>query len=196
MTRIREALAGACLCAFAHAASAGEVLAAPAVPVDVQVPAGNELFLSAHAIGTQDYVCLPSPAGLAWSLFTPRATLFGSDAQQAMTHFFSPNAAENDTVRATWQDSADSSLVWARVVKPSSDAAFVQAGAIPWVLLEVSGARKPSGRSTRLTDATFVQRINTTGGAAPAAGCAAAEDVGKKAYVAYTADYLFYRRRS
>lgn len=195
MSRILEAVAGACLCAFAHTACAGDAIAAPAVPSDVQVPAGNELFLSAHAIGTQDYVCLPSPTGPAWSLFTPQATLFGADAQQAMTHFFSPNAAENGTVRATWQDSADSSVVWARVVKPSSDAAFVQPGAIPWVLLEVSGARKPAGRSARLADATFVQRINTTGGAAPAAGCTVAEDIGKKAFVAYTADYLFYRRR-
>jgi hypothetical protein len=37
--------------------------------------------------------------------------------------------------------------------------------------------------------------VNTAGGIAPAAGCSAAADVGKKALVPYTTDYIFYRDR-
>ncbi len=43
-----------------------------------------------------------------------------------------------------------------------------------------------------LTSTTFIQRLNTTGGLAPAGGCDATL-VGATAPVAYTADYYFYR---
>jgi hypothetical protein len=193
MSAIRRVLNGAALLALAQTATAGD-LAAPALPPDLRVPQGHELYLAGHAIGTQDYVCLPSTKGIGWSLFTPQATLFGRNDRQVMTHYFSPDPEDNDTLRATWQDS-DSSMAWARVVKPSTDPAYVQAGAIPWVLLEVVGARKTSDGET-VADATFVQRVRTTGGAAPSAGCASSADVGRTAAVPYTADYLFYRRRA
>jgi hypothetical protein len=32
----------------------------PAVPANIQVPAGSKAFLAGHAVGTQDYICLPS----------------------------------------------------------------------------------------------------------------------------------------
>ena len=40
---------------------------------------------------------------------------------------------------------------------------------------------------------TFVQRLNTKGGSAPADGCLVSSDVGKQALVPYTADYYFFR---
>ncbi len=43
----------------------------PPVPTQIQVPPGNEAFLVGHAVGTQNYVCLPSGSGFAWTLFTP-----------------------------------------------------------------------------------------------------------------------------
>jgi hypothetical protein len=43
-----------------------------------------------------------------------------------------------------------------------------------------------------LTRTTFVQRVNTSGGLAPADGCSQASDVGKKAFMPYTADYFFF----
>jgi hypothetical protein len=49
----------------------------------------------------------------------------------------------------------------------------------------------PTG-GAKLTRAKFVQRINTVGGLAPADQCASASDVGRTAFVPYTADYLFY----
>jgi hypothetical protein len=41
---------------------------------------------------------------------------------------------------------------------------------------------------------TFIQRVNTVGGLAPSTGCANAADVGKKAFVPYTADYFFFSK--
>ena len=50
----------------------------------------------------------------------------------------------------------------------------------------------PTGGDT-LTATTFIQRVNTWGGAAPPSGCAGLADVGAKAFVPYTADYFFYK---
>jgi hypothetical protein len=43
-----------------------------------------------------------------------------------------------------------------------------------------------------MTRTTFIQRVNTAGGVAPVTGCRAAKDVGKRALVPYTTDYVFY----
>ena len=74
----------------------------PPVPAGLEVEAGNEAFLVGHATGTQNYVCQPSPSigRVAWSLFTPQATLFNDEGEQIITHFFSPNPSENRLVRA------------------------------------------------------------------------------------------------
>jgi hypothetical protein len=167
----------------------------PPVPANIAVPAGNELFLVGHATGTQNYICLPSGAGVAYTLFTPQAALYKNKNKQVTTHFFSPNPAEGGTIRATWLDSQDSSMVWARVLpgNASADPAYVAAGAVPWVLLTVVGTQHgPIGDGT-LAQTTFIQRLNTTGGVAPSTGCASAADIGAQAYVPYTADYFFYR---
>jgi hypothetical protein len=183
--------------------------ATPAVPDNVQVPAGNTMFLEGHAVGTQDYVCLPCPntittadvcptSGFAWAFFGPQATLFDGSDEQLITHFlspdFSPIAPESSgTLRATWQDSVDSSSVWAKAMATSTDPAFVPPGAIPWLLLQVVGAQcGPTGGHT-VTGATFIQRLHTSGGVAPATGCVALTDVGSKTLVPYTADYVFYQ---
>jgi hypothetical protein len=164
----------------------------PPVPANIQVPPGNEAFLEGHGVGTQNYICLPSGSGFAWTLFTPQATLFNDHARQVTTHFFSPNPFENGTIRATWEHSRDTSTVWGLVVQPSSDPNFVVPGAIPWLLVQRAGAQDgPTGGDT-LTDTTYIQRLNTFGGNAPSTGCAQLADVGKKAFVPYTADYFFY----
>lgn len=170
----------------------GDTVTPPDVPAELQVPPGNTAFLEGHAAGTQNYICLPSGAGFAWTLFTPQATLFDDAGGQVTTHFFSPNPAENDTIRATWQHSLDTSSVWARAVASSSDPRFVRRGAVPWLLLQTAGvAEGPDGGDT-LAATTFVQRVNTRGGVAPGSGCESPPDVGKKAFVPYTADYVFY----
>ena len=47
----------------------------PAVPANIQVPAGSKAFLAAHAVGTQDYICLPTGTGFAWTFFAPQPRL-------------------------------------------------------------------------------------------------------------------------
>lgn len=167
----------------------------PPVPANIAVPAGNALFLVGHAAGTQNYICLPSGAGVAYTLFTPQADLYKNKVKQVTTHFFSPNPAEGGTIRPTWLESQDSSMVWARVLpgNASADPAYVAAGAVPWVLLTVVGTQDgPIGDGT-LAQTTFIQRLNTTGGVAPSTGCSSAADIGAQAFVPYTADYFFYR---
>src|SRR5436190_13951636 len=61
-------------------AHAAESITPPPLPAGLApVPAGNKLFLGTHGVGTQNYVCRPSGAGVAYVLFTPQATLFGED---------------------------------------------------------------------------------------------------------------------
>jgi hypothetical protein len=160
------------------------------VPPDLQVPAGNRAFLTAHAVGTQNYICLPSGAGLAWTFLGPQATLVDRHGRQIATHFLSPNPDEGGTPRATWQHSHDTSAVWAVAIVPSSDPRWVAPGAIPWLLLDVVGAEDGPTRGDRLSDATFIQRVRTEGGVMPAGGCT---QVGQRAMVPYTTDYIFYK---
>jgi len=162
------------------------------VPANIQVPDGNQAFLEGHGVGTQNYICLPSRSGFAFSLFTPEATLFKDNDKQITTHFFSPNLFEDGKIRATWQDSKDTSTVWGGDAISSSDPDFVAPDAVPWLLLPVAGAQEgPTGGET-LTKTTFIQRLNTSGGVAPSTGCASSADVGTRAFVPYTADYFFY----
>jgi hypothetical protein len=167
--------------------------AVPATPQSIQVPAGNRVFLVRHAVGTQNYVCLPSSSGdFTFVLVTPQATLFGGDDQQVATHYFSPNPFDGGRITATWQDSRDTATVWGQVLQSSSDPEFVAPGAIGWVLLRAVGALHGSSNSDGLPGTTYVQRLNTSGGVAPSTGCSTSADVGKQAFVPYRADYFFY----
>ncbi len=188
------ALGMALTIALPHAAHAQSVTPPP-VPTDIQVPEGNEAFLLGRGVGTQNYVCQPQPTGplgqVAWTLFTPQATLFSDLGDQLTTHFFSPNPDEGGIVRVTWQDSQDSSTVWARLTGSIPDP--TASGAIGWLRLQTVGKRVgPFGGDT-LAKATFIQRLNTVGGSAPATGCDVLADVGHKAFIPYTADYFFYK---
>lgn len=204
-TTVRRIIHAACattlvvVCATAlTGASQGdfERVRVPPVPDGIEVPEGNRPFLVGRAFGTQNYICLPSataPAGVAWTLFGPQANLFTDHDRQIMTHFISPNPDESGVLRATWQDSDDTSAAWARAVATSSDPAYVEAGAIPWLKLEVVGTEKGPTHGRRMTVTTFIQRLNTTGGVAPATGCALPADIGARVFVPYTADYFFYK---
>jgi hypothetical protein len=163
----------------------------PPVPPNLQVPEGNKVFLEGHAIGTQNYICLPSGSSFVWTFFGPQATLFNDDDKQLITHFLSPNPNESDIARATWQHSRDTSTVWAVALPDASSS--VEPGAIPWLLLEVVGTETGPTGGDRLTRTTFIQRLNTSGGIAPLTGCVQSADIGKRALVPYTADYFFYK---
>lgn len=171
-------------------------LTPPQVPGNLVVDEGHKVFHIARAVGTQNYVCAPSATGVAWTLYGPQATLFNDDVDQVMTHFLSPNPIEGGTPRATWQHSRDTSAVWAFAIATSTDANYVAPGAIPWLKLQVVGAQYGPDGGGKLARTTFIQRVNTAGGIAPETGCSVTTDLGKRALVPYTTDYVFYRARN
>jgi hypothetical protein len=201
LTAARVATIGLMITAGVGAAHADEITL-PDLPGNLVVDDGSEVFLVGHGVGTQNYVCVPSASsvtGVTFSLFTPEATLFANDGSQLITHFFSPNSdptvrpPEFGTIRVTWEDSRDSSRVWAMLVEQSTDAKFVQKDAVAWLKLQTVGTDAGPG-GDRLTQVTFIQRLNTIGGLAPKTGCTSLDDLGHRAFVPYSADYFFYRK--
>jgi hypothetical protein len=158
--------------ALASTATARPIVA-PTVPAEIQVEAGNEPFEIGHAVGVQIYSC----NGTAWTFVAPRALLV-TDHLQVIHHFAGP----------TWQHQDGSSVV-GQLVKPVT----VDAKSIPWLLL--SAKSTTAGKfGNRLTQTTFIQRINTRGGLAPAASTCTAAKAGVQREVLYTADYVFWRK--
>ena len=158
------------------------------LPPTLNVPAGAAVKLSLHAMGDQVYTCTASVAGAggaggaggsgattySFVLKQPDAKLYNQSNTQVGTHGAGPN----------WTSTVDASVVnGAKVWQENSPTA----GAIPWLLL-----RATSNTGTGVfSDITYVQRVNTTGGVAPATGCDATT-AGTDTRVAYTADYYFY----
>jgi hypothetical protein len=167
----------------------------PPVPGNLEVDQAFRPYLVAQADGTQNYICLATATGVTWTFLGPQATLFDGNGvlDQVMTHYLSPNPVEAGVPRATWRHSRDTSTVWAAAIASSSDPAFVAPGAIPWLTLQVVGAQYGPDHGRRLTATAFIQRVNTAGGVAPATGCATATDIGRRVFVPYTTDYVFYR---
>lgn len=174
-------------------------LPAPQTPANIQAPSGHTPYLKTRAIGTQNYLCFSGPEGFSWKFLGPQATLSvnlpwmqGEATWQVATHYLGANPAEGGTQRPSWQSSFDTSAVWAKVVASSTDPAFVAPGAIPWLLLQVVGAQRGPVGGTALTQTSYIQRVNTAGGVAPAAACDATS-LGQIAMVPYTTDYFFYQ---
>jgi uncharacterized protein DUF3455 len=180
----------------------------PATPATITPPAGNSTFLAGHAVGTQGYVCLPAGSGVSWTVNAarPQATLFTNifgDAFQIITHFLSPDTNPNEFApsplpfgSATWQSSFDSSKVWGQTLQTipaGSDASCPTAGAIACLLLQAIGSEQGPAGGKVMTKTTYIQRLNTSGGSAPASGCSVPTDIGKQVLVPYSADYYFFR---
>jgi hypothetical protein len=170
-----------------------QTITPPDVPADIRVDAPDFAFLHGRGVGTQNYECQPvaSLGRVDWVLFTPQATLFDDQDGQLTTHFLSPNPEEGGAItRVAWQDSKDTSTVWGR----ATGVVVVDPDAIPWVRLAKAGTQGGPTGGTTLAVTTFIQRVNTVGGVAPPTGCETPTDIGKKAFVPYTADYFFYKR--
>jgi hypothetical protein len=143
------------------------------VPATLVPPAGNVLTSVFKAKGVQVYGCT---AG-AWALIEPAASLTGItlDPVRPATaiHFRGPS----------WQSDSDGTLVegMAPVSAPSATP-----NSIPQLLI--------TAKTTRGTGVfggvTFIQRLATTGGIAPARACTA----GETAAVSYRADYRFFKK--
>ena len=172
------------------------------------LPPGTSEFLATHATGTQGYVCLPSGSGVSFTVNNarPEATLFSNifgEAFQIITHFLSPDTNPNEFAptpppfaNATWQSSFDSSKVWGQplqAIPAGSDASCPNAGSISCLLLQAIGSHRGPTGGKILTKTTYILRLNTDGGSAPASGCSVPTDVGKQTLVSYSADYYFLR---
>jgi hypothetical protein len=160
-------------------AAAGAPLTPPAVPAAIQVPAGAKLARRFHATGAQVYTCAaPAPGGaatFAWTLKRPDATLFDAAGAKAGTHGAGP----------TWT-ATDGSAV---VAQKAAQADAPIPGAVAWLLLRTTSS---TGKGI-FSAVTYVQRLETKGGKAPATGCDA-KAVGTETRVAYSADYLFFEK--
>jgi Protein of unknown function (DUF3455) len=184
-------------------------LTSPTTPAVITPPPGNSVFLVGHAVGTQGYVCLPTNTGDSWTVngSRPEANLFaGAAGHEALiiTHYLSPDTTPNQLApkplpfgSATWQSSVDGSKVWGQTlnaIPAGSDPSCPNAGAIGCLLLQSIGSQQGPAGGKIMTRTTFIQRLNTQGGSAPASGCSIAADVGKQTLVPYTADYYFFGR--
>jgi hypothetical protein len=124
-----------------------------------------------HARGFQVYKCVADVnRKLSWTLKEPDAK-FENAAGLTGTHYAGP----------TWRAS-DGSLVRGHKLQ---EQASPEPNAVPWLLLEAA-SHEGSGK---LSSVTFIQRIHTSGGVAPAVGDAKAGD---EVRVNYSADYVFY----
>jgi hypothetical protein len=183
----------------------------PVTPTAITPPEGSHLFLVGHAFGSQGYVCLPKDGSVSWTVngARPEATLFATffgEPIQIITHFLShnddPKAPQPVAFgNATWQSSFDSSKVWASAtpettIAAGTDASCPNTGSIACLLLTAIGTEDGPTGGKILSKTTFIQRLKTKGGSAPAnpaTGCLTTSDVGHQVLVPYTADYLFYR---
>jgi len=178
--RARRLLGIGLLAGMAAAAPATAIAGPPApdVPSKIRVEDGHKPFLIGHATGVQIYGCKAAGDGFAWSLLAPSADIRDDQGHLLMTHYGGP----------TWE-ARDGSLAKAR----RDDGVNVDPTAIDWLRLAVTSATAGAD-GDRLAAATWIQRINTTGGVMPPAGTCHADAVGSVEEIPYTADYVFWKR--
>jgi hypothetical protein len=169
-----SALGGACL-AFSATAATPHIQSAKAMPGALKVPEGQVLAFELQATGVQIYACKASKEDATrfeWAFQAPEADLYDASGKQVGRHYGGP----------TWE-AADGSKVLGEV--RAKDTNF-SSGSIPWLLLS---AKTTSGEGL-FSRVQSIQRLNTTGGAAPATASAA--QAGQEIRVPYTATYAFY----
>lgn len=156
----------------AHAA-----MAQTALPDSIKVPAGNKMVLETVGAGTITYECRDKKDAAGqyeWVFVGPDAVL--SDRKgKAIGKYYGPPA--------TWE-SNDGSKVTATQLAVAPNGT----GNIPLQLVKAN----PASGAGAMQGVTYIQRLATQGGTAPAASCDASTK-GKKEIVGYQADYLFWK---
>lgn len=162
-------LAASLLCAICCAVAArADDQRAPEVPAAITVPAGQKVHFHAYAEGVQIYTW----NGASWGASIPEAILYDADGNVVGIHYGGP----------TWESNSGSKVM-AAVVPPR---ATVDPASIPWLLLKATIAEGPG----ILARTSYIHRVNTAGGNAPATP---GEFPGQVVRVPYTAEYFFYR---
>ncbi|HEY6134457.1 MAG TPA: DUF3455 domain-containing protein [Rubrivivax sp.] len=148
-----------------------------ALPDAVKVPAGNRVALETVGVGEITYECRAkaNAAGqFEWVFVGPQADLNSRSGAKLGSYYGPP---------ATWASGDGSKITGAQLaVAPAA------AGSIPLQLVKANPASGPGG----MMGVTFIQRVATKGGVAPASACDAAT-LGRKEIVKYQADYIFWK---
>ena len=139
---------------------------------NLRVPAGNKVAFYAYAEGVQIWRW----NGTSWAFVKPEAVLYAGaeDNDIVGIHYIGP----------TWESNSGSYVIGTVLERATPNPA-----AIPWLLLRTVENGGP-GIFSRVT---YIQRVNTVGGNAPAE---LGEFPGEEARVPYTADYFFYRKHN
>lgn len=147
---------------------------APELPpvCDIEVPDGNKVAFHAYARGVQIYRW----DGNSWVFVAPVATLFADPEfnSQVGTHYAGPR----------WESNSGSIVRAANPVRCDLD----PANNVPWLRLE---AVSTEGHGI-FSSVTYIHRVNTDGGVAPAVP---GSSVGESVWIPYTAEYVFYRAK-
>lgn len=147
------------------------------LPEAVKVPAGNVVAMETIGVGEITYECKPkatTPGAFEWVFVGPQADL-NSRAGTKLGSYFGPPA--------TWAANDGSKITGTQVAVAPAGAAN-----IPSQLVKAN----PAVGMGAMSGITYVQRVATQGGIAPATTCDAAA-LGKKQTVKYQADYVFYK---
>ncbi len=147
------------------------------LPAAVQVPAGNKVAMETVGVGEITYQCNPKKdmAGqFEWVFVGPDAKLNDRSGKQVGKYYGPP---------ATWESMDGSKITGTQLaVAPRS------AGNIPLQLVKAN----PAMGAGAMTGVTYIQRVATVGGVAPATACDAG-NAGSKQIVRYQSDYIFYK---
>ncbi len=148
-----------------------------ALPEAVKVAAGNKVTLETVGVGDITYECRDKKDAAGqyeWVFVGPEAALNDRSGKKLGRYYGPP---------ATWESMDGSKITGSQVaVSPAG------AGNIPLQLVKAN----PAMGSGAMTGVTFIQRVATKGGVAPAMSCDAGSK-GKKEVVKYQADYIFYK---
>ncbi len=148
-----------------------------ALPASVQVPAGHVVAWETVGIGSITYQC-DAKKDMAnqfeWRFVGPDAKLNDRQGKQVGKYFGPP---------ATWESSDGSKLTGVQLaVAPNST------GNIPLQLVKAN----PAMGSGSMNGVSYIQRVATQGGVAPASPCDIST-VSSKQVVNYQSDYIFYK---
>ncbi|MFY9511637.1 MAG: DUF3455 domain-containing protein [Rubrivivax sp.] len=147
------------------------------LPEAVKVPAGHKVAMETVGSGEITYECRDKAGAMGqheWVFVGPVATLADRRGQTVGKYYGPP---------ATWEANDTSKLTGAQVaVAPAAP------GSIPLQLVKAN----PAMGMGAMSGVTYIQRVATQGGVAPAMACTA-EAKGQKRTVAYRADYIFWK---
>ncbi len=150
---------------------------AQALPDSIKVPAGNKVVLETVGAGLITYECRNKKDmadQLEWAFVGPDAALVDRKGKTVGKYYGPP---------ATWE-SSDGSKVTATQLAVAPNGS----GNIPLQLVKAN----PAVGEGAMKDITYIQRLDTRGGTAPATACTA-DNRGQRVTVGYQADYIFWK---